>query len=139
VNRVAKGRAGMDTPAELDTDEQAGRPGRSVREVSFVLLELGGAFTAALAVADGQIVDGVGGSAGPLGLRAPGALDGEVAFLGGSVPKSLLFYGGSAAVSGWDGGPGSPDALGTREARGTVLDHLYVISRGQARRRLGLA
>jgi len=29
--------------------------------------------------------------------------------------------------------------LGIREARGTVLDHLYVISRDQARRRLGLA
>ena len=30
-------------------------------------------------------------------------------------------------------------ALGIREAQGTVLDHLYVISREQARRRLGLA
>src|SRR5436189_297909 len=29
-------------------------------------------------------------------------------------------------------------ALGIREAQGTVLDHLYVISREQARRRLGL-
>ena len=71
-----------------------------------------GAFTAALAVAEGQIVDGVGGSAGPLGFRASGGLDGEVAFLAGSVSKSLLFGGGAAAIAGWDGGPGSPDALG---------------------------
>src|SRR5207253_659567 len=44
--------------------------------------------------------------------RASGALDGEVAFLAGSVSKSLLFGGGAAAIAGWDGGPGSPDALG---------------------------
>src|SRR5207253_2448876 len=52
------------------------------------------------------------GSAGPLGFRASGALDGEVAFLAGSVSKSLLFGGGAAAVAGWDTGLGSPDALG---------------------------
>ena len=46
-----------------------------------VLLELGGAFTAALAIDAGQIVDGMGGSSGPLGARAVGALDGEVAYL----------------------------------------------------------
>src|SRR5438094_24775 len=165
------------------------------------------------------------------------AAEGEACFLAGSVPKALMFDGGAAAVAGWDGGPGSPDALGNlrtareriareafvegavktvrflrasvpapreivlsgrlarvegvrrgiaqrlegiapvrvldgfaaeakegaqgaaliadglcggahrelvatlgiREARGTVLDHLYVISRDQARRRLGLA
>ena len=237
VNRVDMGTAEKVCAAALAIDEQARRIGRSVREVSFVLLELGGAFTAALAVADGKIVDGVGGSAGPLGFRAPGALDGEVAFLAGSVPKSLLFGGGAAAVAGWDSGPGSPEslgnpqtarehtareafvegavktvrflqasvpapreivlsgrlarvegvrraiaqrlegiapvrrlegfaaeakegaqgaaliadglcggshrelvaALGIREAQGSVLDHLYVISRDQARRRLGLA
>jgi len=31
------------------------------------------------------------------------------------------------------------ETMGIRGARGTVLDHLYVISRGQARRRLGLS
>ena len=62
-----------------------------VQDVSFILLELGGAFTAAIAVDGGRIVDGVGGSSGPLGMRAAGALDGEVAFLAGSVTKSLVF------------------------------------------------
>src|SRR5205809_88855 len=60
VNRVDMGTAEKVCAAALAIDEQARRTGRSVREVSFVLLELGGAFTAALAVADGQIVDGVG-------------------------------------------------------------------------------
>ncbi|HYU01414.1 MAG TPA: DUF1464 family protein, partial [Gemmatimonadales bacterium] len=53
VNRVDMGTAEKVCAAALAIDEQARRIGRSVREVSFVLLELGGAFTAALAVADG--------------------------------------------------------------------------------------
>jgi predicted butyrate kinase (DUF1464 family) len=61
-----------------------------------VLLELGGAFTAVLAIAGGQIVDGLGGSSGPLGVRAAGALDGEVAYLlGPALRKQTLFTGGA--------------------------------------------
>ena len=82
--------------------EQASRRGCAVRDVSLILLELGGAFTAALAVAGGAIVDGVGGSAGPIGFRAPGALDGEVAYLAGHVTKALLFRGGVDTVRGGD-------------------------------------
>ena len=68
--------------------------------MSFILLELGGAFTAAIAVDRGRIVDGLGGSSGPLGMRAAGALDGEVAFLAGSVTKRLLFAGGVRRLPG---------------------------------------
>src|SRR5438552_3374515 len=79
------------------------------------------------ALADAEIVDGVGGSAGPMGFRGPGALDGEVAFLAGSVPKSLLFDGGAASVAGWDGDPGSPDALGNpRTARERIAREAFV-------------
>jgi predicted butyrate kinase (DUF1464 family) len=236
VNRVDMGTADKVCAVALAVAEQARRLARPLAAVSLVLLELGGAFTAAVAVAEGQIVDGVGGSAGPLGFRAAGALDGEVAYLAGAVPKALLFRGGAAAAAGWDDAAGSPEQLaqpttpaervaweafvegvvkmavalatsvpaleefvlsgrlarieplgrairerlgalaptrvlegfahtakeaaqgaaliadglagGTnrelvellaiREARGTVLDHLYVISREQARRRLGL-
>jgi predicted butyrate kinase (DUF1464 family) len=201
-------------------------------------VELGGAFTAALAVDHGRIVDGVGGSSGPLGLRAAGALDGEVAFLAGSISKGSLFEGGAASIAGapeasaetiaqpstprgrmaWEaylestvkaamalsvsapearhvilsgrlarvpgvrdelarrvtrvnggasthvltgfaevakqgaqgaalladglaGGPSTAlvEALGIRDAHGTVLDHLYVISPAAARARLGLS
>lgn len=59
-----------------------------------IVLELGGAFTAALALARGQIVDAVGGSAGPPGLQAAGAWDAEVAILAGQVTKAQLFAGG---------------------------------------------
>src|SRR5207245_362322 len=47
-------------------------------------------------------VDGAGGPAGPLGFRAAGALDGEVAYLAGVVSKAMLFTGGAASVAGWD-------------------------------------
>ncbi len=97
--------------------DQARRFARPLAQVSLVLLELGGAFTAAIAVARGQIVDGVGGSAGPLGFRAPGALDGEVAYLAGEVPKALLFRGGATAVAGWDTGIAQS---GERQGTGTA-------------------
>jgi predicted butyrate kinase (DUF1464 family) len=237
VNRVDMGTADKVAAAALAIDEQARRRGCAPADVSLVLLELGGAFTAAVAVTGGRIVDGVGGTAGPLGFRAPGALDGEVAFLAGAVPKSLLFGGGAATVAGWDadaihaerighpatarervafdalvesaakaattlaiavptlrefalsgrlarvpavqdavtrllerwapvrvlegiasiakeGAQGAAlladglvggthrtlvDTLGLREAQGTVIDHLYVVSPAAARRRLGLA
>src|SRR5947207_746677 len=64
----------------------------------------GGAFPAAVAVAGGRIVDGAGGSAGALGFRARGALDGEVAYLAGTVSKALLFRGGATTVAGWKEG-----------------------------------
>src|SRR3989454_6357146 len=84
---------------------------RPLADVSLVLLELGGAFTAAVAVAAGRIVDGGGGSAGPLGFRAAGALDGEVAYLAGEVSKALLLRGGAATVAGWDETTASPERL----------------------------
>jgi predicted butyrate kinase (DUF1464 family) len=44
-------------------------------------------------------VDGVGGTSGPIGWQAAGALDGEVAFLAGTVDKALLFGGGAETVA----------------------------------------
>jgi len=235
VNRVDMGTADKVCAAALAIAEQAARERCAVEDVSLILLELGGAFTAALAVDGGRIVDGVGGTGGPLGVRSAGALDGEVAFLAGRVDKALLFGGGGATVRGENGSmpaaaladPRSPreqvawdaflegaekavasllvsvprprevilsgrmarvarvreelgrrlsryaptralagfarvakeaaqgaaliadglaggeharlvEVLGIREARGTVLDHLHVISPDAARRRLGI-
>ena len=111
VNRVDMGTAEKVCAVALAVSEQARRVGRPPASVSLVLLELGGAFTAAVAVAAGRIVDGVGGTSGPLGFRAAGALDGEVAYLAGDVPKALLFRGGAATVAGWDETTASPERL----------------------------
>jgi len=100
LNRVDMGTADKVCAAALAIFDQATRRRSRVNECSLILLELGGAFTAALAVDGGRIVDGFGGSAGPLGLLSPGALDGEVAFLAGHVDKAMLFSGGAATVWG---------------------------------------
>ena len=111
VNRVDMGTAEKVCAVALAVSDQARRLGSPLSDVSLVLLELGGAFTAAVAVAAGRIVDGVGGSAGPLGFRAAGALDGEVAYLAGEVSKALLFRGGAASIAGWDETAASPERL----------------------------
>lgn len=123
VNRVDMGTADKVCSAVLAMHEQAARRRCEARDVSFILLELGGAFTAALAVAHGQIVDGVGGTSGPIGARAAGALDGEVAFLAGYVTKRLLFGGGAATIAG------TPDALAApNTARGQLAWDAYLES-----------
>ncbi len=111
VNRVDMGTADKVCAAALAVSEQARRFARPLSRVSLVLLELGGAFTAAVAVAEGRIVDGVGGTGGALGFRAAGALDGEVAYLAGEVTKALLFRGGAVAVAGWDETTATPERL----------------------------
>src|SRR5882672_8602639 len=111
VNRVDMGTAEKVCAVALAVSEQAQRLGHPLSNVSLVLLELGGAFTAVVAVAAGRIVDGVGGSAGPLGFRAAGALDGEVAYLAGEVSKALLFRGGAATIAGWDETTAPPERL----------------------------
>jgi predicted butyrate kinase (DUF1464 family) len=95
-NRVDLGTADKVASAALCIADQAGRLGIGWAETSFVLLELGGAFSAALAVDGGRIVDGLGGSSGPIGARACGALDAEVGYLlGAGLSKRTLFSGGA--------------------------------------------
>jgi predicted butyrate kinase (DUF1464 family) len=100
-NRIDLGTADKVCAAAYAIVDQSARRAIALRETALVLLELGGAFTAALAIADGQIVDGVGGSSGPLGVRAAGALDGELAYLLAPVlSKRTLFTGGALDPTG---------------------------------------
>jgi predicted butyrate kinase (DUF1464 family) len=98
INRVDLGTADKVCAAVLGIHDQSQRLKCDPAEVSFILVELGGAFTAAVAVERGQIVDGVGGTSGPIGWRAAGALDGEVAFLAGRISKAALFQGGVSSL-----------------------------------------
>jgi predicted butyrate kinase (DUF1464 family) len=122
INRVDMGTADKVCAAALAIHELTGRRGCSAREISFILLELGGAFTAAMAVEQGRIVDGLGGSSGPLGATASGALDGEVAFLAGQVSKQLLFSGGALAVAGTPGARAEALVEVTTPARQKALE-----------------
>ena len=98
LNRVDLGTADKLCAAVLGIHEECKRQSCRPDQVSFIMLELGGAFTAGLAVEQGQIVDGIGGTGGPIGWRAPGALDGEVAFLAGQITKAALFQGGVTSL-----------------------------------------
>jgi predicted butyrate kinase (DUF1464 family) len=99
LNRVDLGTADKLCAAALGIHEACERQRCPPHEVSFILLELGGAFTAGIAVQDGQIVDGIGGTSGPIGWRAAGALDGEVAYLAGNITKASLFQGGVSSYT----------------------------------------
>jgi predicted butyrate kinase (DUF1464 family) len=95
-NRIDLGTADKVASAALCIADQARRLGLAYEETSFIMLELGGAFSAALAIDRGQIVDGIGGSCMPIGARSCGALDAEVAYLlGGALSKETVYSGGA--------------------------------------------
>jgi predicted butyrate kinase (DUF1464 family) len=98
LNRVDLGTADKVAAATLGVWDQVRRLGGAPSDSSFILLELGGAFSAAIAVSEGAIVDGLGGTAGPVGWHSGGAWDGEVAFLAGQVTKEMLFRGGAGGL-----------------------------------------
>ncbi|HBY94087.1 MAG TPA: DUF1464 domain-containing protein, partial [Chloroflexi bacterium] len=98
ANKIDMGTADKVCAAALAVADQAGRLACAPDQTSFILVELGGAFSAALAVAGGRIVDGIGGTSGGPGFRGSGALDAELACLLGDIPKALLF---SAGVRSW--------------------------------------
>jgi predicted butyrate kinase (DUF1464 family) len=100
-NRIDLGTADKVCAAACAIVEQSARRAIPPHETAMVLLELGGGFTAALAIDQGQIVDGMGGSSGPLGMRAAGALDGELAYLlGPALGKNTLYSGGALDPAG---------------------------------------
>ncbi len=113
INRVDIGTADKVCAAAFAIDDQARRRGLRWPETALVLVELGGAFTAVLSVSEGRIVSGQGGSSGPLGYRAAGALDGETAFLLRHVTKETVFSGGAADVAG--ASEATPEAFFARD------------------------
>jgi predicted butyrate kinase (DUF1464 family) len=138
VNRVDMGTADKVCAVALAIRERAERRRCDEQDVSFILLELGGSFSAAIAVDGGRIVDGVGGSSGPLGMRAVGALDGEVAYLAGSISKSLVFSGGALAVAGLSGAS-AEELAASRNQAARVAWEAYMESAAKAVSALAVA
>jgi predicted butyrate kinase (DUF1464 family) len=69
------------------------------RDEPLLVVEFGSAFTALVVLKDRQIVDGLGGTCGPLGARSGGAWDGEVAYLLSPLQKADLFCGGVVDIA----------------------------------------
>ena len=80
--------------------DQARYHGIGYQETSFIFAEVGGAYTAVMAVEGGKVVDGLGGTVGGPGYYSLGSMDGELAYLLGGFHKELLFTGGAAYVAG---------------------------------------
>lgn len=100
VNRIDMGTADKLCAVALGIWNQSRRLGIDYGETSFIYVELGGAFTAVMAVDKGKVVDGLGGTSGCLGYLSMGAMDGELAYLLGNFHKELLCTGGVAHIAG---------------------------------------
>jgi len=100
ANKIDMGTADKVCCAALAIKDQSEYLRISHSETSFILVEVGYAFTAAIAVKNGMIVDGLGGTSGGPGFTALGGMDSELAARLGNFPGSLLFSGGAKDASG---------------------------------------
>ncbi len=128
INKIDMGTADKLCCAALGVRDQALRENKNYDETSFILLEMGFGYTAAIAVDDGRIVDGIGGSSGNIGYLSMGGMDAELAYLLGGFDKELIFNGGVAAIGA------APDGLMENEyamkayIEGAVKDVLSLTS-----------
>ncbi len=103
VNRIDMGTADKVFTAVSGIKDQAERYDIDYSRTSFIILEIGFGYTAALGVVKGKIVDGVGGTTGGLGYMGMGGMDGELAYaLANTIhdfSKLMFFTGGAVSVS----------------------------------------
>jgi predicted butyrate kinase (DUF1464 family) len=99
-NKIDMGTADKLCCAALGIRDQALRYHKDYSEASFISLEMGFGYTAAIAVKDGKIVDGIGGSSGSIGFLSLGCMDAELAYLLGGFDKELIFKGGVGTLAG---------------------------------------
>lgn len=102
INKIDMGTPDKVCTAALAIAEHARRLGIDYDQTSFVLVELGSAFNAVLAIKDGKIIDGIGGTLAQPGFSAAGRMDGELAYLLGGFEKELLYRGGVKDILGKD-------------------------------------
>ncbi|MEA2074229.1 MAG: DUF1464 family protein [Euryarchaeota archaeon] len=103
INKIDLGTADKVFTAVSGIKDQAEKYGIEYSGTSFIALEIGFGYTAAMGIENGKIVDGVGGTMGGVGYMGMGAVDGELAYaLANTVTdfsKMMLFDGGAAAIS----------------------------------------
>lgn len=100
ANKVDMGTADKLCCLALGIYDQARRHGIAYHETSFIYVEVGGAYTAVMAVDGGKVVDGLGGTSNTVGYYSLGSMDGELAYLLGDFHKRTLFTGGVAYIAG---------------------------------------
>ncbi|MCX7784783.1 MAG: DUF1464 family protein [candidate division WOR-3 bacterium] len=99
LNRLDMGTADKVCVVALAMKDQMERLQLRAGLTSFILLEMGFGFTAAISVIRGQIVDGLGGTSGFPGFLGTGHLDGELAIRIGRQRQGVLFTGGVQSLT----------------------------------------
>ena len=122
LNRIDMGTSDKVYSVAAALREEVEDRGTPVEEADFIVLEVGYAYTAAIAVESGRIVDGIGGSAGFTGYMGAGAWDSELAYLAAFIEpgfsKERLFEGGAASLLGDSWPPPGPGAVVEKAAGG---------------------
>jgi len=100
ANKMDMGTADKVCCVALAIRDQAEHYGIDYNKTSFILVEIGYAFNAVIAVDGGKVVDGLGGTSGGPGFITLGSMDSELAVRLGSFPGIVLFSGGAKDISG---------------------------------------
>ncbi|MFX1274085.1 MAG: DUF1464 family protein [Promethearchaeota archaeon] len=100
INKVDMGTADKLCTSVVGIRDQMERFEIEPTETNFIMIEIGYGFTAVLAIENGQIIDGIGGS-NIMGFRACGSLDGELAYLIKNIEKKNIYKGGVAYIAGF--------------------------------------
>lgn len=100
INKIDMGTADKLCTAVTGIRDQMEKFKIQPEETNFIMVEIGYGFTAVLAIENGQIIDGIGGS-NIMGFRACGSLDGELAYLIKNIKKNNIYKGGVASISGY--------------------------------------
>ncbi|MCX8176011.1 MAG: DUF1464 family protein [Candidatus Bathyarchaeota archaeon] len=100
INKIDMGTADKLCAVALALKEQAEKFKINFNQVSFILAELGFGYNAYIAVKNGKVVDGVGGSLSLGGFLSQGCLDAEAAYLIGKFKKEMVGKGGVAFIVG---------------------------------------
>jgi predicted butyrate kinase (DUF1464 family) len=100
INKIDMGTADKICTAVTGIRDQMESFNIAPQDTNFIMVEIGYGFTAVLAIENGQIIDGIGGS-NIMGFRACGSLDGELAYLIKNIHKRNIYKGGVAYISGY--------------------------------------
>lgn len=97
LNKIDMGTADKLCIGALSVETVSRQKGVDYKDVSHVVVELGGGYNALITIDKGKIINGIGGTLFPgPGFMNAGAMDGELAYLLGGFKKNLLFQGGAS-------------------------------------------